>query len=220
MIIAPSILSADFTRLKEQLKEVEKSKAKWIHFDVMDGHFVKNMTFGPDILKAVKKSCDLYTDVHLVISDPEYYADIFIDAGADGITFHLDAINDVERNLALIHHIKERGVNVGVTLYPEADVNMYLPYLEEVDIALVMSIKPGFGGQLFKEDAIERIKWLHEKRKEHHYKFLIQVDGGINKETGERCAQAGADVLVAGSYVFGNNIVQAVDSLVLNQANA
>lgn len=213
MIVAPSILSADFTNLKAQLQEVEKSGAQWVHFDVMDGHFVKNITFGTDIMKAVKESTKMYVDAHLVVSDPEYYADIFMDAGADGITFHLDAINNIERSLALIKKIKERGKQVGITLYPEVDVHEYLPYLEDVDLVLVMSIKPGFGGQPFREDAISRIAWLDRMRKEHNYHYQIQVDGGINGETGKRCADAGADILVAGSYVFKNNIPEAVQSL-------
>lgn len=213
MIVAPSILSADFTNLKEQLQEVEKSGAQWVHFDVMDGHFVKNITFGTDIMKAVKESTKMYVDAHLVVSDPEYYADIFMDAGADGITFHLDAINNIERSLALIKKVKKRGKQVGITLYPEVDVHEYLPYLEDVKLVLVMSIKPGFGGQPFREDAISRIAWLDRMRKEHNYHYQIQVDGGINGETGKRCADAGADILVAGSYVFKNNIPEAVQSL-------
>ena len=213
MIVAPSILSADFTNLKEQLQEVEKSGAQWVHFDVMDGHFVKNITFGTDIMKAVKESTKMYVDAHLVVSDPEYYADIFMDAGADGITFHLDAINNIERSLALIKKVKKRGKQVGITLYPEVDVHEYLPYLEDVELVLVMSIKPGFGGQPFREDAISRIAWLDRMRKEHNYHYQIQVDGGINGETGKRCADAGADNLVAGSYVFKNNIPEAVQSL-------
>ena len=213
MIVAPSILSADFTNLKEQLQEVEKSGAQWVHFDVMDGHFVKNITFGTDIMKAVKESTKMYVDAHLVVSDPEYYADIFMDAGADGITFHLDAINNIERSLALIKKVKKRGKQVGITLYPEVDVHEYLPYLEDVELVLVMSIKPGFGGQPFREDAISRIAWLDRMRKEHNYHYQIQVDGGINGETGKRCADAGADILVAGSYVFKKNIPEAVQSL-------
>lgn len=213
MIVAPSILSADFTNLKAQLQEVEKSGAQWVHFDVMDGHFVKNITFGTDVMKAVKESTKMYVDAHLVVSDPEYYADIFMDAGADGITFHLDAINNIERSLALIKKVKERGKQVGITLYPEVDVHEYLPYLEDVELVLVMSIKPGFGGQPFREDAISRIAWLDRMRKEHNYHYQIQVDGGINGETGKRCADAGADILVAGSYVFKNNIPEAVQSL-------
>ena len=213
MIVAPSILSADFSNLENQLKEVEDSNAEWIHFDVMDGHFVKNITFGTDVLHAVKKSVNMYIDAHLVVSDPEYYADIFMDAGADGITFHLDAINNIERSLSLIKKIKDRGVNVGITLYPEVDLHEYLPYLTEVDLVLVMSIKPGFGGQKFRQDAVERVKWLDELRKNHNYTYRIQVDGGINAETGKLCAEAGADILVAGSYVFKNDIKSAVDSL-------
>ena len=213
MIVAPSILSADFRELEKQLKEVKKSKAEWIHFDVFDGHFVPNISFGTDVLKAVKKSVDLFVDVHLVVSDPEYYSDMFMDAGADGITFHLDAINNIERSLSLIRKIKSRGKKVGVTLYPEVDVHEYMPYLDDVDLVLVMSIKPGFGGQPFRDDSIERIKWLDDLRVRHNYKYQIQVDGGINDKTGKLCADAGADVLVAGSYVFKNNIQETVQSL-------
>lgn len=217
MIIAPSILSADFTQIKEQLNQVEKSRAKWVHFDVMDGNFVKNLTFGPDILKAVKRSTSLFIDVHLVITNPEYFADIFIDAGADSITFHLDAMNDVKRNLALIRHIRSKKIKAGITLRPEMDVSNYEPYLAETDIALVMSIKPGFGGQPFQNNALEKIKRLYNLRKEKKYNYMIQVDGGINQNTGKQCADAGADILVAGSYVFKNDIKKAVDSLLVNE---
>ncbi len=212
MIISPSILSADFSKLEQQLQTVEKSKAKWIHIDVMDGHFVKNITFGIDIFKAVKRSTSLFTDVHFVISNPEYYADIFINEGADGITFHLDAVDDVDRNLKLIKYIKSHDVQAGITLRPETPVTEYLPYLKEADLVLVMSIEPGFGGQKFRKDAVEKIRWLYEIRKKEKYNYLIQVDGGINQETGKLCAQAGADVLVSGSYVFKNDIIKAVDS--------
>jgi ribulose-phosphate 3-epimerase len=213
MIIAPSLLSADFAQIQEQLKQVESSKAKWVHFDVMDGNFVKNLTFGPDILKAVRRSTSLFIDVHLVITNPAYFADVFIDAGADGVTFHLDAMSNVNQNLALIRYIKSKNVKAGITLRPEIDVSQYEPYLAETDLALVMSIEPGFGGQPFQSSALEKIKWLYNMRKEKNYKYLIQVDGGINQNTGKQCADVGADILVAGSYVFKNDINKAVDSL-------
>jgi len=217
MIIAPSILSADFTQIKEQLKQVENSKAKWVHFDVMDGNFAKNLTFGPDILKAVRRLTSLFIDVHLVITNPEYFADVFIDAGADGITFHLDAMNDAKRNLALIRHIRSKNIKAGITLRPEIGVSHYEPYLAETDVALVMSIEPGFGGQPFQNNALEKIKWLYNLRKEKKYNYMIQVDGGINQNTGKQCADAGADILVAGSYVFKNDINKAVETLVVNE---
>ena len=207
-----SLMCMNLLDVKHEI-EFLNTKADFYHVDIMDGHFVKNITFGTDIMKAVKESTKMYVDAHLVVSDPEYYADIFMDAGADGITFHLDAINNIERSLALIKKVKKRGKQVGITLYPEVDVHEYLPYLEDVELVLVMSIKPGFGGQPFREDAISRIAWLDRMRKEHNYHYQIQVDGGINGETGKRCADAGADILVAGSYVFKNNIPEAVQSL-------
>ncbi|WP_110953933.1 ribulose-phosphate 3-epimerase [Anaerosinus massiliensis] len=213
MIIAPSLLSADFAQIKEQLNQIENSKAKWVHFDVMDGNFVKNLTFGPDILKAVKRLTSLFLDVHLVITNPAYFVDIFIDAGADNITFHVDAMSNVNQNLALIRHIRSENVKVGITMRPEVNVANYEPYLAEVDVALVMSIEPGFGGQPFQTNALERIKWLYNLRKEKMYNYMIQVDGGINQDTGKQCAAAGADILVAGSYIFKNDIKKAVDSL-------
>ena len=213
MLVAPSILSADFSVLKEQLEGVEKYGADWIHFDVMDGNFVKNITFGADILKAIKKLSNLWMDVHFVINDPEYYADVFMDAGADSITFHLDSINDVERSMKLVEKIKARGKKVGVTLRPETDINDYLPFLPHVDIALVMSIVPGFGGQPFQDSALEKIKWLTVQRLEHGYDYIIQVDGGINQTTGKLCKAVGADCLVAGSYVFCNDMEASIKSL-------
>ncbi len=213
MIISPSLLSADFAQIKDQLKQIECSKAKWIHYDVMDGNFVKNLTFGPSILKAIRQSTSLFIDVHLVITNPACFTDAFIDAGADGITFHLDAMSNVNQNLALIRYIKSKNIKAGITLRPEIDVSNYEPYLAETDIALVMSIEPGFGGQPFQYSALEKIKWLYNIRKEKHYNYLIQVDGGINQSTGRQCTEAGADILVAGSYVFKNNINDAVNSL-------
>lgn len=213
MLIAPSILSADFTKLDEQLKDVEQYGADWIHYDVMDGNFVKNITFGIDVFKAVKRVSDLWLDVHFVINDPEYYANIYLDAGADSITFHLDSLYDPERIMNLINQIKARGKKVGITARPETSVTEYLPYLPFVDVALVMSIVPGFGGQPFLPEAVEKIKWLYEQRQKLGYEYLIQVDGGINQTTAALCKDAGADCLVAGSYVFGNDMKKAIQSL-------
>lgn len=213
MIVSPSILSADFSRLGQQLKEIEDAGAEWVHFDVFDGNFVKNISFGPDIMRAVKRSTSLYVDTHLVVNDPEFYASVFLDAGANGITFHLDAINDVDRSMRLIESIKARGAKAGIVLNPEANVREYLPFLDQVDLVLVMSIIPGFGGQPFREDTVERVTWLDDYRNNHDFSYLIEVDGGINAETGKRCADAGADALVAGSYVFKNDVKQAIASL-------
>lgn len=213
MIVSPSILSVDFSRLGQQLKEIEDAGAEWVHFDVFDGNFVKNISFGPDVMRAVKRSTSLYVDTHLVVNDPEFYASVFLDAGANGITFHLDAINDVDRSMRLIESIKARGAKAGIVLNPEANVREYLPFLDQVDLVLVMSIIPGFGGQPFREDTVERVTWLDDYRNNHDFSYLIEVDGGINAETGKRCADAGADALVAGSYVFKNDVRQAIASL-------
>ena len=213
MIVSPSILSADFSCLGDQLQAVEQAGAQWIHFDVFDGNYVKNISFGPDVLKAVKKSTNMFIDTHLVVNDPEYYADVFMDAGSDNITFHIDAINDIPRSVKLIEKVKAQGKSVGVTLNPETDVREYLPFVDMVDLVLVMSIKPGFGGQSFRDDAIPRIEWLNQLRREHSYSFSIEVDGGINGGTGRACAEAGADILVAGSFVFKGDIAQRVSML-------
>lgn len=213
MIVSPSILSADFSCLGDQLQAVEQAGAQWIHFDVFDGNYVKNISFGPDVLKAVKKSTNMFIDTHLVVNDSEYYADVFMDAGSDNITFHIDAINDIPRSVKLIEKVKAQGKSVGVTLNPETDVREYLPFVDMVDLVLVMSIKPGFGGQSFRDDAIPRIEWLNRLRTEHSYSFSIEVDGGINGGTGRVCAEAGADILVAGSFVFKGDIAQRVSML-------
>lgn len=213
MIISPSLLSADFTNLTEQLKEVEESQATWIHFDVMDGHFVKNLTFGPDILNAVKRCSNLFRDVHLMITDPAEFIDPFIQAGAELITFHLDAVNDTDKAKKIISELHRKGVKAGITLRPSVPLEHFLPFLDQVDLVLVMSVEPGFGGQSFMPDALDRIRWLKQQRETMNVHYLIEVDGGVNQETGKQCLEAGADVLVAGSYVFKHNIKEAVQSL-------
>ena len=169
-IIAPSILSLDFSRTSEQLKEVNESKAEWLHFDVMDGHFVPNLTFGPDILKGVKKAVDKVMDVHIMVSDPKTYADIFIDAGADVLTFHVEALENMEEVIKLCKHIRERGVKAGVSLRPKTSVETLLPYLEYMDVVLVMSVEPGFGGQSFMEDQLEKVRVLRKEIDERDQK--------------------------------------------------
>lgn len=213
MIISPSVLSLDFTKINEQTNALNESKAEWLHFDVMDGHFVPNLTFGPDILKAFRKLSPLFLDVHIMVSDPLFFSDVFIDAGAEMITYHYEACKDVEECLRIAHHIHERGVKAGISIKPNTDVQVLKEIVGEFDLVLVMSVEPGFGGQSFMMSAIDKIKALKQIIVENNYSTLIQVDGGINQDTANLCKEAGVDVLVAGSYVFKNDIEKAVASL-------
>ncbi len=212
MIISPSVLSLDYSHFNDQVNELNDSDAKWIHFDVMDGHFVPNLTFGPDILKAFCKVSSLYKDVHLMVTDPVFFSDVFIKAGADHITFHYEAIKHDEI-ISLARHIHEQGKTVGISIKPTTPVEVLKPYLHEFDLFLIMSVEPGFGGQKFMEDSLDKISSLRKMLKEEHIDAHIEVDGGINEETGKLVKEAGADVLVAGSYIFKNDIRKAVKSL-------
>ena len=215
IIISPSVLSMDYSKMKEQVEALNASKAEWMHFDVMDGHFVPNITFGPDILKGFRKMTDMVLDVHLMVSDPEKYAPIFVDAGADMVTFHVEALdNDLNRISNLLKVLHEKGVKAGVVIKPKTDVAFIEPILDQVDMVLVMTVEPGFGGQSFMKDMMSKVTWLKNKRDEKGYSYRIEVDGGINDNTANLCRGAGADVLVAGSYVFkAENRQEAIDSL-------
>ncbi|MBR2067523.1 MAG: ribulose-phosphate 3-epimerase [Solobacterium sp.] len=214
MIVAPSVLSLDYANTKEQLDALAASKAEWMHFDVMDGHFVPNLSFGPDILKGFVKGSKLIKDVHLMVEDPSYFAEVFAEAGADYITFHYEALDgDHEKIMALIKKIHDLGCKVGLSIKPKTDVMVLKEYIHDVDLFLIMSVEPGYGGQAFMEDALERIEILKLWIKDDDSKALIEVDGGINEETGRACAQKGVDILVAGSYVFKNDIVEMVEKL-------
>ena len=213
MIVAPSVLSLDYARMKEQVEELNDSGAEWIHFDVMDGHFVPNLTFGPDILKGFKKISPLTMDVHLMVTDPAFFAGVFLDAGADIITFHVEALNNEDDIHDLAKMIHARGARAGLSLKPGTDLSVLKPIQKDFDLFLIMSVEPGFGGQAFMPEAGERIMILRSWLDLTGSKALIEVDGGINEETGRLCRQAGADVLVAGSYVFKHDIRKAVSSL-------
>lgn len=206
--IAPSLLSANFACLKDEIDEIKKADADWIHYDVMDGHFVPNISFGYSILKDVSKVTDMFLDVHLMISDPLKYVDHFIDSGASLIVFHKEAMENEEDTKVLINHIKAKGIQAGISIKPATQVEEIIPYLSMLDVVLVMSVEPGFGGQSFKECALEKIKQLKELRDNFQYHYLIEVDGGINEATGKQCKDAGVDVMVAGSYIFNSDYYQ------------
>lgn len=214
LVIAPSILSLDYSRMEEQVKELNESNAKWLHFDVMDGHFVPNLTFGPDILKGYRKASPLFMDVHLMVEDPAFFSDVFAKAGADLVTFHTEALdNDLKKAEELLDHIHGLGLQAGFSVKPKTPIEQFEPLLDKADLVLVMSVEPGFGGQSFMEDQLDKVRWLKVKRAEKGLNYRIEIDGGINAETGKRAKEAGCDTLVAGSYVFKNGIKQSVDSL-------
>ena len=199
VLIAPSLLSADFAQLGKEVELLEEAEADLLHFDVMDGHFVPNMTFGPMILKALKKRTSLKFDVHLMVDNPELFIPWYIDAGADMLTFHLETTKEADR---LIKQIKSNGLKVGVSLKPGTDISLLSFLREKPDMVLVMGVEPGFGGQAFREDTPYRIQKTREFFS--HSDFLISVDGGINEKTASLCRAAGADILVAGTAVFKN----------------
>jgi len=209
--IAPSILSADFTRLGEEIRAVEQAGADWIHFDVMDGRFVPNITIGPMIVEAVKRVTSLPVDVHLMIVEPEKYVKGFADAGADLIAVHVETGGHLNRT---IQQIKEAGAKAGVALNPSTPVESLSWILEYLDLAVIMSVNPGFGGQKFIPNSLDRIRALKSMINEKNLSTLIEVDGGVNAKTVAAVAGAGADVLVAGSAVFHSGDYKAtIDEL-------
>ncbi len=213
LIIAPSVLSMDFGNADAQLDALKESKAEWLHFDVMDGHFVPNITFGQDVLRGLNNRTQMFMDVHLMISDPIKYAPVFIENGADMITFHYESMKDENECYELINLLRSRHCKIGMTIKPGTDVKVLDPFLRDIDMVLIMSVEPGFGGQKFQSASLEKIRYLNEKRLQENLDYLIEIDGGINAETGKLAVDAGCDVLVAGSYVFKDDIHTKVESL-------
>ena len=199
-MISPSILSADFCCLREQCRTVLDAGAQMLHFDVMDGHFVPNLSFGVPVLQSLHKGLPgAFYDVHLMISHPQQYAAAFAKAGAGLICFHLESDDDPAAALAAI---RAAGCKTGLSVKPGTPVQALEPYLPQLDLALVMSVEPGFGGQKFMPQALDKMRWLRQWRQQHGGSFWIEVDGGVDAVTGPACVQAGADILVAGSAVF------------------
>lgn len=201
MKIAPSILSADFSNLQRDIELVEKGGADYIHVDVMDGQFVPNITFGPNIAQAIRPITKLPLDVHLMIVDPEKYIPAFAKAGADIITVHVEATPHIHRALQMM---KDLGVKSGVVINPGTPITMIKHVLPIADQVLVMTVNPGFGGQSFIEETVEKIAELSELREQNNWHYSIEVDGGIVPETAQICQKAGADVFVAGSYIYNS----------------
>ena len=200
--ISPSILSADFSQLGSEIKRLEEGGADMIHVDVMDGHFVPNLTIGPPVIKALRKHCSLKFDVHLMISPVHKYIEAYADAGADIITIHPEATDNLENS---IRKIKEKNKKVGVSLNPESKINSILGLLDQIDLVLIMSVNPGFGGQKFMPEVLDKIKELKKIKDKGKYHFDIEVDGGINFSNSKIVLDAGANILVSGTTVFKEN---------------
>lgn len=206
-IVAPSVLSMDYSDTGAALELLERSPAGWLHFDVMDGHFVPNLTFGPDILKGIRKGFSGVLDVHLMTTDPEQWVLPFRKAGADLITFHTEALdNDAGAVTALLERIHQTGARAGFTVKPGTPVEPFAECLPHADLVLIMSVEPGFGGQSFMEDQLEKVRWLRNRRDENGLDYRIEIDGGINADTWKKAVAAGADTLVAGSYLFSGDL--------------
>lgn len=208
IIISPSILSADFANLEQDIDLVKKAGAEWLHIDVMDGHFVPNITIGVPVVKSLRKVTDLFLDVHLMIENPDKFIKPFAEAGSDLITFHYEAAKNPSEVIAMIHDF---GIKAGISIKPNTKPEDIFPYLNSVDLVLVMTVEPGFGGQSFIHECASKIPVIKENSPET---LIIQVDGGINNVTSKICTSLGASSLVAGSYIFNSdNIDKAVQSL-------
>ena len=200
--ISPSILSADFSQLGNEIKRLEEGGADMIHVDVMDGHFVPNLTIGPPVIKALKKNCSIKFDVHLMISPVHKYIEAYADAGADIITIHPEATKNLDESISKIKSLNKK---VGVSLNPESKLDLITNYLEKIDLVLIMSVNPGFGGQKFMPEVLDKVKQLKEIKSKKNMNFDIEIDGGINFDNCQSAIDAGANILVSGTTVFKSN---------------
>lgn len=210
MIIAPSILSADFANMASELQQLEEAKADWIHVDVMDGHFVPNLTFGAPVIKKFRPHTDLPFDVHLMISNPEEYIEEYINAGANSLTIHYEA---VDNPVDTLNKIRKLGIKAGISIKPNTPAEKIRPYLSLCDLILVMTVEPGFGGQTFMHNQLNKIKTIRNWLDEEKLSTILEVDGGITPETISLAAQAGATVFVAGSAVFNGDYANNIKAL-------
>ena len=200
--ISPSILSADFSQLGNEIKRLEEGGADMIHVDVMDGHFVPNLTIGPPVIKALRKQCSIKFDVHLMISPVHKYIEAYADAGADIITIHPEATDSLEESISKIKSLNKK---VGVSLNPDSKIDLITNYLEKIDLVLIMSVNPGFGGQKFMPEVLDKVKQLKEIKSKKNMNFDIEIDGGINFDNCQSAIEAGANILVSGTTVFKSN---------------
>lgn len=212
MLVAASVLALDFTQVKEKAKELNK-QVDWLHYDVMDGNFVPNISFGPKILTDLKQVITLPFDVHIMVNNPLFYADVFTKLGIASLTFHYEACADLAACAECIALIKSRHVKVGISVKPQTAVNEIVPLLKDLDLVLVMAVEPGFGGQQFMPESYAKLFYLKAYREKMHLNYLLEVDGGVNDTNARKLVLSGADVLVSGSYLFKGDMAAQVQKL-------